>query len=64
MFKVLEQNELLMPTRLLTGYIPGAESLSAVERITKKLKAEGPGLIYLLDREWEAFQCSSLLSNE
>ncbi|EKM81556.1 hypothetical protein AGABI1DRAFT_105107 [Agaricus bisporus var. burnettii JB137-S8] len=48
-FKILEENELLAPTRLLTGYIPDAESLSAVNRIVQKLKEERPGLIYLLD---------------
>lgn len=52
MFEALEQNELLMPTRLLTGYIPGAELLSAVERIARKLKKEKPDLIYLLDRAY------------
>jgi pyridoxine kinase len=50
MFKALKQNELLMPTRLLTGYIPGAEALSVIGRIAKKLKEEKPELIYLLDR--------------
>ncbi|KXN91122.1 Putative pyridoxal kinase C6F6.11c [Leucoagaricus sp. SymC.cos] len=49
MFEALEQNELLLPTRLLTGYIPGAESLSAIGRIAKKLKEEKPEVIYLLD---------------
>lgn len=49
MFGVLESNEMLMPTRLLTGYIPGAESLSAIADLVRKLKKERPNLIYLLD---------------
>jgi len=48
-FDVLEKNEMLAPTRLLTGYIPGAEALLAVERIAQKLKKTRPDLIYLLD---------------
>ncbi|KAF8202356.1 bud site selection protein 16 [Pholiota molesta] len=39
-FETMERNELLMPTRLLTGYIPGAEAL---------LKHAKPSLVYLLD---------------
>ena len=70
MFESMEENELLMPTRLLTGiqdfsgffflpyyfhkyfigYIPGAESLSAVHKLAEKLKRSKPNLIYLLDR--------------
>ena len=34
----------------LLGYIPGAESLSAIGDLVRKLKKEKPGLIYLLDR--------------
>ncbi|KAF5340954.1 hypothetical protein D9611_005844 [Ephemerocybe angulata] len=48
-FASMEQNELLMPTRLLTGYIPGAEALSAVEKLASKLKHARPSLTYLLD---------------
>ncbi|TFK39690.1 bud site selection protein 16 [Crucibulum laeve] len=48
-FESMEHNELLMPTRLLTGYIPGAEALSAVSQLAKKLKHAKPSLIYLLD---------------
>ncbi|RXW24856.1 hypothetical protein EST38_g1023 [Candolleomyces aberdarensis] len=44
-FESMEQNELLMPTRLLTG----AEALSAVEKLASKLKHSRPSLIYLLD---------------
>ncbi|KIK04610.1 hypothetical protein K443DRAFT_92818 [Laccaria amethystina LaAM-08-1] len=48
-FDGMETNELLMPTRLLTGYIPGAEALTAVAQLAQKLKATKEGLIYLLD---------------
>ncbi|KAG5643057.1 hypothetical protein DXG03_001614 [Asterophora parasitica] len=48
-FESMEFNELLAPTRLLTGYIPGAEGLSAVAGLARKLKKEKPELIYLLD---------------
>ncbi|KAG6902347.1 hypothetical protein C0995_001144 [Termitomyces sp. Mi166 len=48
-FEGMERNELIMPTRLLTGYVPGAEGLSAVANLARKLKRERPNLIYLLD---------------
>ncbi|KAF7309513.1 Phos-pyr-kin domain-containing protein [Mycena indigotica] len=48
-FQSMERNHLLLPDRLLTGYIPGAEGLSAVADLVKKLKTEKPHLIYLLD---------------
>ncbi|KAJ7626294.1 Ribokinase-like protein [Mycena polygramma] len=48
-FQGLERNQLLLPDRLLTGYIPGAEGLSTVADLVDKLKSEKPGLIYLLD---------------
>ncbi|KAF8159288.1 Ribokinase-like protein [Crassisporium funariophilum] len=48
-FESMEGNELMMPTRLLTGYIPGAEALSAVEKLVKRLKETKDELIYLLD---------------
>ncbi|KAJ6561154.1 Ribokinase-like protein [Mycena vulgaris] len=48
-FQGLERNHLLFPDRLLTGYIPGAEGLSAVADLVDKLKSEKPDLIYLLD---------------
>lgn len=50
MFGALEENEILSPTRLLTGYIPGAEALLAVERVARKVKKTRRDLIYLLDR--------------
>ncbi len=49
-FDALEKNEMLTPIRLLTGYIPGAEALVAIERVARKLKKSRPELIYLLDR--------------
>ncbi|KAJ7460735.1 Ribokinase-like protein [Mycena latifolia] len=48
-FQSLERNHLLLPDRLLTGYIPGAEGLSAVADLVDKLKSEKSDLIYLLD---------------
>ncbi|KAJ7623606.1 Ribokinase-like protein [Roridomyces roridus] len=48
-FESLEQNLLLLPDRLLTGYIPGAEGLTAVADLVEKLKSKRPDIIYLLD---------------
>ncbi|OCH89801.1 Ribokinase-like protein [Obba rivulosa] len=48
-FESMEQNGLLLPDRLLTGYIPGAEALSAVMSVAKKLRERNPDLLYLLD---------------
>ncbi|EMD39335.1 hypothetical protein CERSUDRAFT_134375 [Gelatoporia subvermispora B] len=48
-FESMEQNGLLLPNRLLTGYIPGAEALSAVMSVAKKLRDRNPELLYLLD---------------
>ncbi|KII86029.1 hypothetical protein PLICRDRAFT_144818 [Plicaturopsis crispa FD-325 SS-3] len=48
-FDNMEQNGLLVTRRLLTGYIPGAEALSAVFAFAKKLKERQHDLIYLLD---------------
>ncbi|KAH6915743.1 bud site selection protein 16 [Coprinopsis sp. MPI-PUGE-AT-0042] len=48
-FESMEQNELLFPSRLLTGYIPGGEALAAVENLAKKLTSVRPGITYLLD---------------
>ncbi|KAF9465531.1 Ribokinase-like protein [Collybia nuda] len=45
----MEFNELLAPTRLLTGYVPGAEGLSAIAGLARKLKERRPEMIYLLD---------------
>ncbi|KAL1692779.1 Ribokinase-like protein [Schizophyllum commune] len=48
-FDTMEKNELLAQDRLLTGYIPGAEALSAVADFATKLKEGNPKAIYLLD---------------
>lgn len=47
--ETMEKNELLNPDRLLTGYIPNGEALSAVKDIATKLRRRHPKLIYLLD---------------
>ncbi|EEB97603.1 hypothetical protein MPER_03045 [Moniliophthora perniciosa FA553] len=47
-FEAMQTNELLNPTRLLTGYIPNAEALGAVKELAEKLK-QREELIYLLD---------------
>ncbi len=49
-FSIMEQNELLVPERLLTGYVPGAEATAAVTGLAKTLRERKPDLIYLLDR--------------
>ncbi|EJD08541.1 Ribokinase-like protein [Fomitiporia mediterranea MF3/22] len=48
-FDTMDANDLLTQQRLLTGYIPGAETLSVVAKLVKKLKARNPEIIYLLD---------------
>ncbi|KAF9528947.1 bud site selection protein 16 [Crepidotus variabilis] len=48
-FEAMEQNELLRPARILTGYIPGGEALSAVKELVAKLKHQKPTIMYLLD---------------
>ncbi|ESK96407.1 pyridoxine kinase [Moniliophthora roreri MCA 2997] len=48
-FEAMQANELLNPTRLLTGYIPNAEALGAVKDLAEKLLKQRDGLIYLLD---------------
>ena len=68
----MEQNELLIPERLLTGttsvqkcpitthrntgYIPGAEATTAVVALAEKLRQRRPELIYLLDRTSSRFR--------
>ncbi|KAH9995087.1 Ribokinase-like protein [Russula vinacea] len=49
MFSVMEQNGLLRPTRILTGFIFGAEALSIVARTVTKLLQNDPNIVYLLD---------------
>ncbi|KAK7445117.1 putative pyridoxal kinase [Stygiomarasmius scandens] len=48
-FDTLELNELLNPSRLLTGYVPNAEALTAVAEVASKLKKQKPDIIYMLD---------------
>ncbi|KAJ3970185.1 Ribokinase-like protein [Lentinula raphanica] len=48
-FEAMEVNELLIPSRLLTGYIPNAEALNAVAKLVETLRTQKPELIYLLD---------------
>ncbi|KAG8221132.1 Ribokinase-like protein [Butyriboletus roseoflavus] len=48
-FDSMQQSGVLVPNRLLTGYIPNAESLGSVHELVKKLKMSNPNLIYLLD---------------
>ncbi|KAL0575048.1 putative pyridoxal kinase [Marasmius crinis-equi] len=48
-FESMEKNELLNPSRLLTGYIPNAEALLAVKDLATKLKEQNSNLVYLLD---------------
>ncbi|KAI0272795.1 Ribokinase-like protein [Gloeopeniophorella convolvens] len=49
MFSVLEQNGFLKPARILTGFIFGADALSAVAGAVTKLLQENPRIVYLLD---------------
>ncbi|KAI0058966.1 Ribokinase-like protein [Artomyces pyxidatus] len=48
-FSAMEANGFLRPSRLLTGFIPGAESLLVVSDVAAKLLEEYPQLIWLLD---------------
>ncbi|KZV88212.1 Ribokinase-like protein [Exidia glandulosa HHB12029] len=48
-FSYLEQNGLLQPSRVLTGYIPNAKSLEVIADVIRKLKTRHPEIIYLLD---------------
>ncbi|TFK48479.1 Ribokinase-like protein [Heliocybe sulcata] len=49
MFRALEENGLLRPSRLLTGYIAGAAALSTVAGLASRLRQHDPELIYVLD---------------
>ncbi|PSR71347.1 hypothetical protein PHLCEN_2v12776 [Hermanssonia centrifuga] len=55
-FGIMEQNVLLHPERLLTGYIPGGEALSAITEIARKLRNGNPQLVYLLDLDVSSLQ--------
>ena len=57
----MEQNGLLMPERLLTGYVPGAEATAAVTALAQRLRDRDPRLIYLLDRTFCRKRSSVLL---
>ncbi|KAI0073060.1 Ribokinase-like protein [Panus rudis PR-1116 ss-1] len=48
-FHPMEENGLLRQDRLLTGYIPGGEALTAVKEMAERLRKSNPKLIYLLD---------------
>ncbi|CAL1714038.1 unnamed protein product [Somion occarium] len=45
----MEENGLLEPERLLTGYIPGGEALSSVKDLATRLRHKNSQMIYLLD---------------
>ncbi|KAF9224122.1 Ribokinase-like protein [Gyrodon lividus] len=47
-FNLMQKTDVLIPDRLLTGYIPNAESLGAVHELVKKLRTTRD-LLYLLD---------------
>ncbi|KAH9962620.1 Ribokinase-like protein [Russula dissimulans] len=49
MFSVMQQNGLLKPARILTGFIYGAEALTVVARTVTKLLHHDPQILYLLD---------------
>ncbi|KAI0791930.1 Ribokinase-like protein [Abortiporus biennis] len=48
-FSTMEQNGLLRPERLLTGYIPSGDALLAIKDLAVKLRERNPDLLYLLD---------------
>ncbi|KAK7056181.1 putative pyridoxal kinase [Paramarasmius palmivorus] len=48
-FNAMQTNELMDPSRLLTGYIPNAEALEAVKELAERLLKQKKDLIYLLD---------------
>lgn len=56
LFEGLTTNGLVSYSRILTGYIPGAEALRIVKEQIETMKSVTADLIYVLDRE-------SLLSN-
>ncbi|KAI9507672.1 Ribokinase-like protein [Russula earlei] len=49
MFSVMEQNGLLRPKRVLTGFIFGAEALAVVAHTVSRLLRHDPQIVYLLD---------------
>ena len=44
-----QTNGLLRQSHLLTGYVPGADSLLVVSRTVDRLRSINPNLIYVLD---------------
>ncbi|KAG9091590.1 putative pyridoxal kinase [Ceratobasidium sp. UAMH 11750] len=48
-FSSLERNEFTHTDALLTGYVPGAESLSVVADFAAKLKETNPNMVFLID---------------
>ncbi|KAF9233742.1 Ribokinase-like protein [Melanogaster broomeanus] len=48
-FNLMQQTDVLIPDRLLTGYIPNAESLDSVHKLVKTLKTTKADLLYVLD---------------
>ncbi|KAJ1306468.1 hypothetical protein OPQ81_007471 [Rhizoctonia solani] len=48
-FSILEKNEFTQTDALLSGYIPGADGLSALADFAAYLKAKNPSLLFVLD---------------
>ncbi|KIJ55580.1 hypothetical protein M422DRAFT_24152 [Sphaerobolus stellatus SS14] len=48
-FEIMEKNGLLNPSRVLTGYVPGAEALTVISGVIQRLREQNPNIIYLLD---------------
>ncbi|KAH7106143.1 Ribokinase-like protein [Auriculariales sp. MPI-PUGE-AT-0066] len=48
-FENLQNNGLLQPARILSGYIPNAQSLEVIADVIKALKETYPEIVYLLD---------------
>jgi pyridoxine kinase len=51
-FEGLETNGLANYTKILTGYVPGAEALEVVEKRIRAMLKRDPGIIYVLDRKF------------
>ncbi|WFD28113.1 pyridoxal kinase [Malassezia nana] len=48
-FEGLATNNLLTQNRVLTGYTPSPEALTAIERLILQMRETNPALVYLLD---------------
>lgn len=57
-FEGLWTNGLVDYSRVLTGYIPGADALAVVGRQVERMKKEFSDVVYLLDRKFECSVCS------